>query len=299
MRLASHREAFVLLRRAVDNMPSSLSDSERARILLLFGDAHGNIDSNADAAEWSRRAGEIARRAGNQRVALEASFSLIEYARREGVSVTTRRDLGRSFLNEVEASPPGEARDIFRPYALYQLVYVELDASRFADARALLTEARELTESPTGQIPRWITNALAKLDVIDGRVAQGLAAIRAAADAERAAGAEDDSISLYRETALFAMRAMESREARLAVFDGLRFAESVEQTYCGHSLGSCEALVSWSEGSWDDALRQGGHALSDAGAGASRNMARWAIGYVEAGRGHRREAEEHLLPALE
>jgi DNA-binding CsgD family transcriptional regulator len=57
--------------------------------------------------------------------------------------------------------------------------------------------------------------------------------------------------------------------------------------------------VSWSEGKWDDAFRQGGHALSDAGAGASRNMAHWALGYVEAGRGRRREAEEHLLPALE
>ena len=28
-------------------------------------------------------------------------------------------------------------------------------------------------------------------------------------------------------------------------------------------------------------------------------MAQWALGYVEAGRGRRREAEEHLLPALE
>ena len=121
MRLASHREAFILLRRAVDNMPASLADSERARILLLFADANGNIDSNAIAADLSIRAGELARRAGNSHVALEASFSLLEYARREGVSVTTRRDRARSFLNEVEASPPGEARDTFRPYGLYHL----------------------------------------------------------------------------------------------------------------------------------------------------------------------------------
>ena len=45
MALASHREAFILLRRAVDNMPASLADSERARILLLFADANGNINS--------------------------------------------------------------------------------------------------------------------------------------------------------------------------------------------------------------------------------------------------------------
>jgi DNA-binding CsgD family transcriptional regulator len=299
MRLASHREACILLRRAVDNMPASLADSERARILLLFGDANGNIDSNANAADLSMRAGELARRTGNAHVALEASFSLLEYARREGVSLTTRRDRARSFLNEIEASPPGEARDTFRPYGLYHLAYVELDGSRLADARAWLAEAAELTAGPTGEPPRWVTNALAKLDVIDGRVAEGLATIRAAADATRSAGDEDTSISLYRDVALFAIRAMDYREARVAIAEGLRYAESVEQTYCGHSLGSCDALVLWSEGSWDDALRQGGHALSDAGAGASRNMAQWALGYVEAGRGRRREAEEHLLPALE
>ena len=130
-------------------------------------------------------------------------------------------------------------------------------------------------------------------------MAEGLATIRAAADATRSAGDEDTSISLYRDVALFAIRATDYREARAAIVEGLRYAESVEQTSCGHSLGSCDALVSWSEGRWDDALRQGGHALSDAGAGASRNMAQWALGYVEAGRGRRREAEEHLLPALE
>ena len=299
MRLASHREAFILLRRAVDNMPASLADSERARILLLFADANGNIDANADAADLSVRAGELARRTGNSHVALEASFSLLEYARREGVSLTTRRDRARSFLNEIEASSPGQVRDTFRPYGLYALAQVESDDCRFTEARALLAEAGEFVTGPNGAAPGWLANELAKLDVIDGRVAEGLATIRGNADAARLAGEEDSSISRFRDVALFAMRAMDYREARVAIAEGLRYAESVEQTSCGHSLGSCDALVLWSEGSWDDARRQGGHALSDAGAGASRNMAQWALGYVEAARGHRREAEEHLLPALE
>ncbi len=299
MRLASHREAFVLLRRAVDNMPASLPDAERARILLLFADAHGNIDSNASSAELSMRAGELARRAGNEQVALEASFNLLECARREGVGITFRRDRARSFLNEIEATPPGEARDFFRPYGLYHLAYTELDASRFDDARALLAEAAEQGTDPTGAPPPWVVNAGAKLDVLGGRTAEGLARIRATADARRSAGDEDTSISLYRDVALLAIRAMDYREARRAIVEGLRYAESVEQTSCGHSLGSCDALVAWSEGRWDDALRLGGHALSDGGAAASRNMAQWALGYVEAGRGRRGEAEEHLLSALE
>jgi DNA-binding CsgD family transcriptional regulator len=299
MRLASHREAFILLRRAVDNIPVSLDDSERARILLLFADANGNVDSNANATDLSIRAGQVARRAGNADVALEASFSLLEYARREGVSVTTRRDRARSFLNEIEACSLGELREKFRPYGLYALAQVESDDSRFAEARALLEEAGELVTGPNGEAPGWLANELAKLEIVDGRVAEGLATMRGIADAARSAGEEDTSISRFRDIALFAIRAMDYREARVAIAEGLRYAESVEQTSCGHSLGSCDALVSWSEGRWDDALRQGGHALSDGGAGASMNMAQLALGYVEATRGHRREAEEHLLPALE
>ena len=81
-------------------------------------------------------------------MALEASFSVIEYARREGVSVTTRRDLARSFLNEIEASSPGEAQDTFRPYGLIVLAQVESDDCRFAEARALVAGSRRARDRP-------------------------------------------------------------------------------------------------------------------------------------------------------
>jgi len=298
MRLASHREAYVLLRRAVDNMPASLPDAERARILLLFADACGNIDSNVDGTELSLRAGELARRVGNERVALEASFTVTEFARREGVSLAERRDSARRFANEIEACPPGAARDVFGPLALFHLVFVELDAGRYAEARALLAEADE-TALAAGRTAPWIRNTLARLDVLMGHVDDGLAILRASAEQQRAAGEEDNSISLYRDVALYAMRALDSRAARTGIIEGLRYAESVEQTSCGHSLTSCDALVSWAEGAWDVALRQGGHALSDVGAGVSKHMAHLAIGYVEAGRGRRAAAEEHLVAALD
>jgi DNA-binding CsgD family transcriptional regulator len=299
MRLASHREAYVLLRRAVDNMPASLPDAERARVLLLFGDACGNIDSNAESVDWTLRARELARRIGNDRVALEALFGLNECARREGESIKTRRDAARAYVNEVESQPPGDVRNLFHPFALFTLALVEVDDCRFADARALYAEAAEEVTRLAGEPPYWLGHALAKLDVIDGRVAEGLATMRAVGVAARTAGDEDTSISRFRDVALFAIRAMEYREARTAIDEGLRHAESVEQTSCGHSLGSCDALVLWAEGRWDDALRAGGHALSDEGAGSSKNTARWAIGYVEAGRGRRSAAEAHLVPALE
>jgi len=45
---------------------------------------------------------------------------------------------------------------------------------------------------------------------------------------------------------------------------------------CGHILQSAEALISWADGRWDDAQRQGGQALSDPGSAGSRMLARWA-----------------------
>ncbi len=300
MRMSSHREAFALLRRAIDNMPASLPDSERARILLLYSDASGNIDHNAQAADLATRAKELAQRIGDPAVAFEATFNLNNYARREGDSLTSRRDGARSLFNEVEAAPPGERRDSIRPTALYNLAIIESDDAHFDEARALFLEAREAAMQSNGGVePQWLVNEFAKLDVIEGRVAEGLRTIRATGELTRAAGEEDTGVSCYRDVALYAMRAMDYREARIGLAEGLRYAESVEQTFCGHILASCEALVSWSEGNWDDALRQGGHALSDPGSGGSRNMAQWALGFVAAGRSHRQEAEEHLLPALE
>ena len=172
----------ILLRRAVDNMPASLADSERARILLLFADADGNIDSNAmcrGPVDPRRRACTAHREPS---CGARSVFSLSTYARREGVSVTTRRDRARSFLNEIEAAPPGQARDTFRPYGLYALAQVELDDCRFAEARALLAEAARADCGPerrAASVGR--PTSIAKLDVIDGRVAEGLATIRAMA----------------------------------------------------------------------------------------------------------------------
>src|SRR5262249_33848844 len=153
------------------------------------------------------------------------------------------------------ASPA--VRDRFRTEAMYHLVFVEIDAGRHADARALLAEAAEMV-GPTGAPALWVANTVARLEVLDGHVAEGLDVLRGVADRIRAAGQEDNSISVYRDIALYAMRALDVRAARGGIVEGLRYAESVEQTACGHSLTSCDALVSWSEGAWDAAVRQGG-----------------------------------------
>jgi len=299
MAMSSHREAFELFRRAVDNLPATLPDAERVRILLQYSDAAANIDRNGLSAEFATRARELALRVGDPLAAIEALVNLNGIARREGESVTRRRDKARAMINEVEAAPPGAEREAFHVVGLYFLAMVEHDACRFREARALLEEAheRELAASgPSGAL--WLENYQSHLDIIDGHVADGLARIRAIGEVQRARGSEDNGVSCYRDVAMLAIRAMDFREASVGLAEGLRYAESVEQSFCGHWLQSSEALASWADGEWDDAMRQGGHALSDPGSSGSHVMARWALGYVEAGRGGRAAAEEHLIPAL-
>jgi DNA-binding CsgD family transcriptional regulator len=300
MKLSSHREAFDLFRRAVDNMPATLPDAEKVGLLLIYSDAAGNIDHNALCADLASRARELALRSGNTFGAIEGLASLCVVARREGDSVTSRRDLARRLMNEVDAAPPGAERDAFRIFALFNLGGTEVDACHFVDARRFLGEARE-TALASGDATSALSmgNYLAQLDIIDGRVAEGLTAIRAIGATVRASGAEDTGVSCYRDVALFGIRAMEYREASVGLAEGLLYAESVEQTFCGHWLQSAEAVVSWADGRWDDAIRQGGQASSDPGSAGSRVMATWALGYVEVGRGRRAAAEQLLQPALE
>ena len=297
MAMSSHREAFELMRRAVDNMPAALPDSERIRILLLYSDFAGNVDRNVLSADIASRAREIALRTGDQLGAIEGLGNMAGMARREGESLTNRRDQARQMANEIEAAPESPTLDALRAFNRSLLAFVEYDACRFAQSRALFLEAREV-EVRSGFDPRWTDNAVAQLEVIDGRVAEGIARIRSLGEELRQEGQEDTGVGCYRDAALLAVRAMDFREASVGLDEGLRYAESVEQTVCGHVLQSVEALVSWGAGRWDDALRQGAQALSDPGSAGSRMLARWALGYVEAGRGGRRAAEEHLVPAL-
>jgi DNA-binding CsgD family transcriptional regulator len=300
MKLSSHREALDLARRAVENMPTSLTEGEKAGVLLLYSDAAGNADRNVLSADLATRARQVALRAGEPLLAIEALNNLALVARREGAPIPDRRDGARALLNEVEAAPQSPLRALFQVVGLHLLALAELDDGRLVQCREFIEEAREIgVRLDVASEAAWRDGFLAQLDVIEGRVADGLARIRSLGHAVRAKGREDLGVSCYREAAQSALRAIDFRQASTDVTEGLRYAESVEQSYCGHILASCEALLSWGDGRWDDARQQAGHAVSDPGSALARAIAQLALGYVEAGRGRRSEAEAHLRPSLE
>ena len=293
-RVSSWREAFVLYKRAVDNMPGDLPDRERGRIVMGFADTAAALDRNDLAADLARRARELALRAGDQTRATEALANLVVIARRQGEPIAERRHLARQVLLEAEALPDGDAPWL-RAWALTLLANVEADALNLRDARSLAEESRAVALACNANEDVLSALAtLAGLDVIEGRAAHGLDAIRRLADDARAATSEQAAVNCYRDAALFAIRSLDYGQATLRLDDGQRYADEVEQSHCGHMLTSARSLIAWADGRWNEAWESGRHALSDQGANRSKAIAQWALGYIHLGRGQRREAEEHL-----
>ena len=300
MRVSSHREALDLYKRALANMPPGLSGREKARIEMGYSDAATNLDRVELGREHALRAREYALRAGDRTRAVEALVNLCVLARRDGESIPERRHLARQLSNEADALTEAPDRAEYQVLALLLLGWVELDSLNLVEARGLFEEMhRAAVAAGLVAYTHEALAYLARLDVIEGNTADGLAAIRSIGDESRAMGAEVSAVNCYRDAALFAIRSLEFGQARERIDDGMRYADQVEQSHCGHMMASTTALLAWGDGRWDDAIRLGRQSLSDEGSARTKAIANWALGYTAAGRGDRASAEEHLRPAME
>jgi DNA-binding CsgD family transcriptional regulator/tetratricopeptide (TPR) repeat protein len=300
MRVSSHREALDLYKRALANMPPELSDREKARIEMGYSDAAGNLDRVELGREHALRAREYALRAGDGARAAEALVNVGVFARRDGESIPERRHLARQLANEADALPEGPDREQFQVLALLVLGRVEMDALNLTEARDLFGEMHQTAAAAGFEDDAQEALAeLARLDVLEGHAADGLARIRSIGDESRALGAETSAVNCYRDAALYAIRSLEFGMARDRIDDGMRYADQIEQSHCGHMMASASALLAWGDGRWDDAIRLGRQALSDDGSARTKAIANWALGYTLAGRGDRASADDHLRQALE
>ncbi|HEY4226952.1 MAG TPA: LuxR C-terminal-related transcriptional regulator [Candidatus Limnocylindrales bacterium] len=300
MRVTSHREALDLFKRALHNMPGSLPDREKGRILLGASDAAGNLDRVELCRDYAIRAREHALQAGDRGRAAEALLNQYVMARRALEPIADQRHLARQFALEVEALPEGVDRVTMHLNSLWALAHVEMDALNLREARGLLEEMRTAAAAAGADADLHEALAdLARIDIIEGRVAEGLAAIRSIADAARALGAEGPAVNCYRDAAMYAIRSLEFGQARERIDDGMRYADQVEQSHCGHMMASASALIAWGDGRWADAEDLGRQAVSDQGSLRAKAVANWALGYTAAGRGDRQAAEEYLRPAVE
>ena len=299
-KLSSHREAFELYRRAVDNMSADLPPEERAGILLEYFDEAAAIEENDLAERLAGEASDLFLEAGRPFDAARSRLHVVSLWRREGHPVNERIAVLREAISEFASYPESSARDEYLEESFGLLGWAYMDANQLDDARAALGKAIALAEGAGLEQERLVdATGLGMIDVVDGKVDGGLEMIRRAAGEARARGWEASAVTAYRDAALMALRSMRYPEAASLIGDARPYADAIEQSHCARIMASIDGVVAWAAGDWDAAEHVGEQSLADHGHGRAAAIARWALGYVAAGRGQRHEAERHLGAALD
>jgi DNA-binding CsgD family transcriptional regulator/predicted negative regulator of RcsB-dependent stress response len=203
-----------------------------------------------------------------------------------GRSLSARRALLERTEQEVAQLPPGPERDHVARLTAYDRLVLEVDAVDLDAARSTASWlADAITDSEDEELAGDIAGRLAMIDIVSGDPDAGLARLnRVAADA-RDAGAEETGVTGHRDAAVFAARVMAYGSAAESLAEGLAYADSIQQSHCAHIMAAVEAETDWAAGRWDAATAKGEQAIADRGCRRAPAMARWAVGYVELGRG--------------
>jgi len=298
-RLSAHREAFDLYRRAVANAPDDLDDGDRGALLEAYADEAGAIEENGIAEQMGGDARAAYLAAGRPAKAAQVLVGVLGIWRREARSVAERSDLATALFHELEALPAGSEREIARAWLYDEWTRIHLETISVDAARATIETMRE-TATALGDAADVIqANAFtAMVDVLDGRIADGLDGISSAAHEAQRAGFENAGVTAFRDAATLAVRTMDYRRAGRSLADGLRYADAIEQSHCRHVMGATSALVAWAGAEWGDAATAARQTIADHGCRRAVTMARWAVGYVALGQGDVQTAGAELQAAL-
>jgi len=298
-RLSAHREAFELYRRAVANVPDDLDDGDRGALLEAYSNEAAAIEENeiAEQVSYEARAAYLA--ADRPAKAAEMLVGVLGIWRREARSVVERSDLATALFDELEALPAGSEREIARGALFDEWTRIHLETMAVGAARSTIATVRETATTRGDTVGAIQANAFtAMVDVLDGRVAEGLDAISSAAHDAQRAGFEDSGVTAFRDAATMAVRTMNYARANRFLADGLRYADAIEQSHCRHVMGATSALVAWAGADWVEAATTARQMIADHGCRRAVTMAHWAVGYVALGRGDIETAEAELSAAL-
>ena len=299
MAVSSRREAFELFARAAANMPDDLPPGERATLFDGYCEAALAVDNVAVALETADQARHWHEEAGH---ALEAAYALMVRASMARRDVWAREERLRlmaasdSQLARLEPSP--EQQLAMAELRLNEAV-LALDSADLETAAVVLRRAREHVAASSDPDQGDVDFMSAEVDVLDGRIDDGLAEMlrisRDARDAQR----ESTGVTAYRVAAALAARVMDYKTAEIGLAEGLRYADEIQQSYCRHILASTSAHVAWAKGNWDEALAIGGVELVEPGSRRGTLGSRDTLGFVAFGRGDLDRARSLLLESLD
>ena len=298
-RISGREEAYELFRRAIDNMPEDLPAGEQADLYHAFSDAAAAIERNEASTEAATRARQLYVEAGRPLDAAGALVSMTLLPARDGSPMTGRKEMVGQALAELSELPLSPDREQLRAMVLgaraTDLFFAsELDAAQ-ADAEA----SRELAEA-CGDRESALDAALtlARIDIAKGNYDKGLVeGLRLARDA-RDAGYESVGVTGYRNLAIMAMRVFDQRSAQIALGEGLRYADAIQQSHCRQMMATTVALMHWSAGRWDEADETARQELVERGCRRGVVGSLDVIGLVAMGRGRTDEARRWLDESL-
>jgi len=299
-RMSAHREAFELYRRAVANAPHDLHDGARGELFEAYSDEAAAIEENDISEKALRDAAAAYRAAGQPARAVRMLTGVLGLWRRDVRSIDERSRSLVALGEELRSLPPDEQRAEAEAWLSELWAWQHLDVLALADARSAMDTACEMT-AVGGSAPAGVTHANAfgsMVDVLEGRVTEGLDGISTAAFEAQRAGFEEIGVTAFRNGAVLAARNMEYGRAEAFLADGMRYADAIEQSHCMHVMGATSALVAWAGADWDDATATARQAIADHGCRKASTMARWAVGFVALGRGDLDGADVELSAAL-
>jgi DNA-binding CsgD family transcriptional regulator/tetratricopeptide (TPR) repeat protein len=298
-RISARQEAFELYQRAIDNMPADLPLGEQAELYERFADAAGAIERNEECLAASARARELYLEAGRP---LDAAGMLVSHymlAGRNGEPSEEAHGYVEQGLSEIADLPDTPEREKLRAFLLALRANDWFQASDLPAARSEARAARELAESVGDRetlLDAELT--LARIDIVDGRYESGMSdGLRAAREA-RDAGYESVSVTGYRNFAILAARIMDPLTAELALREGLKYADAIEQSHCRQMMATTAAILDWSAGRWDAADERARHERADRGCRRGVIGSLDVIGLVAMGRGRLDEARRWLEESL-
>ncbi len=298
-RLSAHREAFELDRRAAANVPDDLDAGDRGALFDALAVEAMAIEENEIAERTFRDARAAYLDAGQPAKAAEMLVGVLTMWRREARPVGEQAALAASLFEELRRLPADSLWGKMPGWLLDESVRTDLDRMAIDAARSTIETMREVAKARGDS---WLAIQVIELgamaDVLDGRVAEGLDAIWAAAHEAQRADFRDLAVAAFRDAATLSLRAMDYSRAKRSLADGLLYADVIEQSHCRHVMGALSALVAWASGDWDTAGATARQAIADHGSRRAVALGRWAIGYVALGRGDCETAEAELSAAL-
>jgi DNA-binding CsgD family transcriptional regulator/Tfp pilus assembly protein PilF len=298
-RLSARREAFELYRRAVDNMPDDLDLLERATILDACAEQAESIEEHEIAEPMARRAAAAYREVGKPARAIIALATVLTVWRRDGHPVSERAAMTHDMWTELEGLL--DDPDVLEARAMVSLLQAltDMDARRLPQARRELARMAvlgdRLGDPEWRAIAEW-KNGLA--DGLDGDVEAGIARMGDVAHAAVRAAWESTGVTAFREASTVAAAALDYPAAVHWIDEGVRYADSIEQSHCAHVMRATLAMVSWARADPADAQVRAQQAKVDKGCRRGAVTAQWALGYVEMSRGDLDTATAELDEAL-